>query len=91
MENLGNCTLNNIKKEDHPIVYIEDFYKKLSDKLKGKYSPEELELIGEVEKNLTIELLRTNELVETKSIAYTVEYFPNMTVKPVLHSDFNKI
>ena len=32
---------------EHPTVYISDFYKQLSEKFNGKYSPKELEFICE--------------------------------------------
>ena len=37
---------------EHPMVHISDFYKQLSEKFNGKYSPEELEFICENEKQL---------------------------------------
>lgn len=58
----------------HPTVYISDFYKQLSKKLNGKYSPEELEFICENEKQLICSLLKENDVVETKSNIYVKKY-----------------
>lgn len=58
----------------HPIVTIYDFYKQLSEKFNGKYSPEELEFICENEKQLICSLLKENDIVETKSNVYDKKY-----------------
>ena len=55
---------------EHPTIYISDFYKQLSKKFNGKYSPEELEFICENEKQLVCSLLKENDIVETKSNIY---------------------
>lgn len=59
---------------EHPTVYISDFYKQLSEKFNGKYSPEELEFICENEKQLICSLLKENDIVETKSNVYAKKY-----------------
>ena len=59
---------------EHPTVYISDFYKQLSEKFNGKYSPEELEFICENEKQLICSLLKENDIVETKSNVYVKKY-----------------
>ena len=59
---------------EHPTVYISDFYKQLSEKFNGKYSPEELEFICENEKQLICSLLKENDIVETKSNVYSKKY-----------------
>lgn len=59
---------------EHPMVYISDFYKQLSEKFNGKYSPEELEFICENEKQLICSLLKENDIVETKSNVYVKRY-----------------
>ena len=59
---------------EHPIVHISDFYKQLSEKFNGKYSPEELEFICENEKQLVCSLLKENDIVETKSNVYAKKY-----------------
>lgn len=59
---------------DHPMVHISDFYKQLSEKFNGKYSPEELEFICENEKQLVCSLLKENDIVETKSNVYSKKY-----------------
>ena len=59
---------------EHPIVHISDFYKQLSEKFNGKYSPEELEFICENEKQLVCSLLKENDIVETKSNVYSKKY-----------------
>ena len=59
---------------EHPMVHISDFYKQLSEKFNGKYSPEELEFICENEKQLVCSLLKENDIVETKSIVYVKRY-----------------
>ena len=59
---------------EHPMVHISDFYKQLSEKFNGKYSPEELEFICENEKQLVCSLLKENDIVETKSIVYANKY-----------------
>ena len=59
---------------EHPMVYISDFYKQLSEKFNGKYSPEELEFICENEKQLICSLLKENDIVETKSNVYIKKY-----------------
>ena len=59
---------------EHPTVYISDFYKQLSEKFNGKYSPEELEFICENEKQLVCSLLKENDIVETKSNVYAKKY-----------------
>ena len=59
---------------EHPMVYISDFYKQLSEKFNGKYSPEELEFICENEKQLICSLLKENDIVETKSNVYSKKY-----------------
>lgn len=59
---------------ERPIVHISDFYKLLSEKFNGKYSPEELELIFECEKQLICGLLKENDIVETKSNLYNKRY-----------------
>ena len=59
---------------EHPTVYISDFYKQLSEKFNGKYSPEELEFICENEKQLICSLLKENDIVETKSNVYVKRY-----------------
>ena len=61
-------------KFEHPTVYISDFYKQLSEKFNGKYSPEELEFICENEKQLICSLLKENDIVETKSNVYIKKY-----------------
>lgn len=58
----------------HPIVTISDFYKQLSEKFNGKYSPEELEFICEYEKQLICSLLKENDIIETKSNLYVKKY-----------------
>ena len=59
---------------EHPMVHISDFYKQLSEKFNGKYSPEELEFICENEKQLVCSLLKENDIVETKSNGYAKKY-----------------
>ena len=59
---------------EHPMVHISDFYKQLSEKFNGKYSPEELEFICENEKQLICSLLKENDIVETKSNVYVKRY-----------------
>ena len=59
---------------EHPMVHISDFYKQLSEKFNGKYSPEELEFICENEKQLICSLLKENDIVETKSNVYVKKY-----------------
>lgn len=59
---------------EHPMVHISDFYKQLSEKFNGKYSPEELEFICENEKQLVCSLLKENDIVETKSNVYSKKY-----------------
>ena len=59
---------------EHPMVHISDFYKQLSEKFNGKYSPEELEFICENEKQLVCSLLKKNDIVETKSNIYAKKY-----------------
>ena len=59
---------------EHPMVHISDFYKQLSEKFDGKYSPEELEFICENEKQLICSLLKENDIVETKSNVYIKKY-----------------
>ena len=59
---------------EHPMVHISDFYKQLSEKFNGKYSPEELEFICENEKQLICFLLKENDIVETKSNVYVKRY-----------------
>ena len=59
---------------EHPMVHISDFYKQLSEKFDGKYSPEELEFICENEKQLICSLLKENDIVETKSNVYVKKY-----------------
>lgn len=81
-------------KFKYQVVHISDFYKQLSEKFNGKYSPEELELICECEKNLAVNLLKTNDVVETKVAAFTIKYDKNcesIGINPALHSDFMEI
>ena len=59
---------------EQPMVHITEFYKRLSEKFDGKYSPEELELIFDSEKQLVATLLLDNDFVETKSNCYVVKY-----------------
>ena len=59
---------------EHPTIHISDFYKQLSEKFNGKYSPEELEFICENEKQLVCSLLKENDIVETKSNVYSKKY-----------------
>ena len=59
---------------EYPTVHISDFYKQLSEKFNGKYSPEELEFICENEKQLICSLLKENDIVETKSNVYSKKY-----------------
>lgn len=59
---------------ERPTVYISDFYKQLSEKFNGKYSPEELEFICENEKQLICSLLKENDIVKTKSNVYVKRY-----------------
>ena len=59
---------------EHPMVHISDFYKQLSEKFNGKYSPEELEFICENEKQLVCSLLKENDIIETKSNVYSKKY-----------------
>ena len=59
---------------EHPMVHISDFYKQLSEKFNGKYSPKELEFICENEKQLICSLLKENDIVETKSNVYAKKY-----------------
>lgn len=59
---------------EHPTVHISDFYKQLSEKFNGKYSPEELKFICENEKQLICSLLKENDIVETKSNVYVKRY-----------------
>ena len=59
---------------EHPMVHISDFYKQLSEKFNGKYSPEELEFICENEKQLICSLLKENDIVKTKSNVYVKRY-----------------
>lgn len=76
---------------EKPVVYISDFYKQLSEEFDGKYSPEELELICECEKNLAVKLLKTNDVVETKIAAFMVAYGNKgepLGINPVIRSDF---
>ena len=59
---------------ERPMVYISDFYKQLSEKFNGKYSPEELEFICENEKQLICSLLKENDIVETENNVYVKKY-----------------
>ena len=59
---------------EQPMVHITEFYKRLSEKFDGKYSPEELELIFDSEKQLVASLLLDNDFIETKSSCYVVKY-----------------
>ena len=59
---------------EQPMVHITEFYKRLSEKFNGKYSPEELELIFDSEKQLVASLLLDNDFIETKSSCYVVKY-----------------
>ena len=59
---------------EHPTVYISDFYKQLSENLNGKYSPEELDLIFNCEKQLICSLLNEYDIIETRSIVYVKRY-----------------
>lgn len=59
---------------EHPAIHISDFYKQLSEKFNGKYSPEELEFICENEKQLICSLLKENDIVETESNVYAKKY-----------------
>lgn len=61
-------------KFERPGIHITDFYKQLSEKFNGKYSPEELELICECEKQLVCSLLKDNDIIETKSCLYNKRY-----------------
>ena len=61
-------------KFEYSVVHVSDFYKQLSEKLNGKYSSEELELIFDSEKQLVCSLLKENDIVETKSILYDKRY-----------------
>lgn len=76
---LENFSINSLRTFlentfERSIVYISDFYKQLSEKFNGKYSPEELELICECEKQLVCSLLKENDIVETKSCCYNKRY-----------------
>ena len=62
---------------EQPMVHITEFYKRLSEKFNGKYSPEELELIFDSEKQLVASLLLDNDFIETKSSCYVVKYDEN--------------
>ena len=78
---------------EKPVIHITKFYERLSEKFKGKYSQEELELICECEKNLAVELLKTNDVVETKSAAFVMRYDESsnpIAINPALHADFVK-
>ncbi len=59
---------------EQPMIHITEFYKRLSEKFNGKYSPEELELIFDSEKQLVASLLLDNDFIETKSNCYVVKY-----------------
>lgn len=59
---------------EQPMVHITEFYERLSENFNGKYSPEELELIFDSEKQLVASLIRDNDFIETKSNCYTVTY-----------------
>lgn len=79
---------------EKPVVHISDFYKQLSEKFNGKYSPEELELICECEKNLAVNLLKTNDVVETKIAAFAMKYNENgdpSGINTAIQSDFMEI
>lgn len=76
---------------EKPVVHISDFYKQLSEEFNGKYSPEELELICECEKNLAVKLLKTNDVVETKATAFVMRYNENgepIGINCAIQSDF---
>ena len=59
---------------EQPMIHITEFYKRLSEKFDGKYSPEELESIFDSEKQLVASLLLDNDFIETKSSCYVVKY-----------------
>ena len=46
----------------------------MSEKLNGKYSPEELDLIFNCEKQLICSLLKEYDIIETRSIVYVKRY-----------------
>ena len=81
-------------KFKRPVICISDYYKRLSEKLNGKYSPEELELICELEKQLVCSLLKENDIIETKNIVYVKQYAKNcnlLSVSAVPHTDITTI
>ena len=77
-------------KFEYSIIHVSEFYKQLSEKLNSKYSPEELELIFDSEKQLVCSLLReNNDIIETKSNLYNKRYDKdcNLTVSVTLQAD----
>ena len=77
--NPENFSINSLRsfledKFEYSIIHVSEFYKLLSEKLNGKYSPEELELIFDCEKQLVCSLLRENDIIETKSNLYNKRY-----------------
>ena len=57
-----------------PVINVYNLCKRLSENLNGKYSPEELDLIFNCEKQLICSLLKEYDIVETRSIVYVKRY-----------------
>ena len=57
-----------------PVFNVYNLCKRLSENLNGKYSPEELDLIFNCEKQLICSLLKEYDIVETRSIVYVKRY-----------------
>ena len=57
-----------------PVINVYNLCKRLSENLNGKYSPEELDLIFNREKQLICSLLKEYDIVETRSIVYVKLY-----------------
>ena len=56
------------------VINVYNLCKRLSENLNGKYSPEELDLIFNCEKQLICSLLKEYDIVETRSIVYVKRY-----------------
>ena len=57
-----------------PVINVYNLCKRLSENLNGKYSPEELDLIFNCEKQLICSLLKEYDIIETRSIVYVKRY-----------------
>lgn len=68
-------------KFSYEIIHAPEYYKLLSEKFNGKYSPEELELIANCQNELIHSLLKDNDIVETGTCLFNKKYdedcYPN--------------